>query len=119
MHWFTAAEARPDIYYFCVYCGDALVGQILLHDIDREQRTSLIAYHLFEPHNRGRGIGTSALRLLLRFVVEQTDLATLIIITSRDNLASQRIAQKCGFRYVGASREDPVSGVVFEWGKPE
>jgi RimJ/RimL family protein N-acetyltransferase len=45
-------------------------------------------------------------------------LKKLVIITSRDNLASQRIAQKCGFQYVGASREDPVNDMVFEWYVP-
>ena len=118
VHWLTAAEARPDIYYFSVYCRDALVGQILLHDIDRERQTSLIGYHLFEPHHRGRGIGTRPLKLLVHFVVEETNLTTLIIITSRENLASQRVAEKCGFSFAGAPREDPVSGVLFAWKKP-
>jgi RimJ/RimL family protein N-acetyltransferase len=42
-------------------------------------------------------------------------LTRLVIITARENLASQQIAQKCGFQYTGGSREDPVNDMVFIW----
>ncbi len=74
----------------------------------------MVAYHLFDPAVRGKGIGTRALRLLVQFVEEHTDLTLLTSITSRDNIASRRIALKCGFREVGAPREDPLHGVVYQ-----
>jgi RimJ/RimL family protein N-acetyltransferase len=114
-HWLRAALERDDVYYFAIQWRDHLVGQILLHDIDRPSRESLVAYHPFEPSHRGNGIGTTALRLLQEFVVAESDLARLVIITSDDNVASQRVALKCGFAYTGASREDPVHGMVFAW----
>jgi RimJ/RimL family protein N-acetyltransferase len=111
--WFDKAQERNDVCYFSIYSGQALVGRILLHDENASE--SLVGYHIFEPHQRGRGIGTKALTFLKRFVAEQTELSRLVIITSRDNLTSRRLASKCGFVFIGASREDPENGMVFEW----
>jgi ribosomal-protein-alanine N-acetyltransferase len=116
--WLEQALERDDIYHFCIFWKGMPVGQILLHDMDRRAQESLVGYHLFETRYRGQGIGTTALRLLQQYVIEATDLTRLIIITSRDNLASQRIAQKCGFTYSGGSREDPINDMVFEWHTP-
>ena len=113
--WLEAGIEDESVYYFAVCENGKVVGQALLHDIDATTGEALVAYDLFEPAHRGRGIGTLMLKLLQQFVREETDIRTLFIITSRDNPASQRLAQKCGFRYVGASREDPVNGMVFEW----
>jgi RimJ/RimL family protein N-acetyltransferase len=114
-HWLTEALSDESVYYFAVCENGRVVGQILLHDIDHENKTALVAYALFALSSRRRGIGTTMLKLLQRFVVEATTIEKLVIITSRDNVASQRIAEKCGFRFTGTSREDPVNGMVFEW----
>ena len=111
-HWLAAADSAGDVHYFGVYLGNRLVGQILLHDIDRESHEALIAYHLFEPALRRQGYGSRALALLISYL-HSIDLLRVFIITSRDNIASQRIAVKTGFSFAGPSREDPVSGMVF------
>jgi len=116
--WFLEAPERDDVCYFSIYVGRALVGQILLHDIDATTGESLVGYHVFEPRQRGRGTGTKALTLLERFAAERTRLRRLVIITSRDNLASQALARKCGFVLTGTPREDPENGLVFEWTIP-
>ena len=117
-HWVGEARRREDILYFSIVLAQESIGQILLHDLNAHTGESLVAYHLFMPHLRGQGIGTQALRLLQSYVLHQTSLKKLVAITSRDNLVSQHIAQKCGFRFVSASREDPVNGMVFEWHVP-
>jgi RimJ/RimL family protein N-acetyltransferase len=114
-HWFEEAQSRADVLYFSIFLGQELIGQIFLHDINAPLRESLVGYHLFSPQMRGQGIGTQALRLLQSYVLRQTELQKLIIITSRDNSASQQLARKCEFQHIGTSREDPVNGMVFEW----
>lgn len=116
--WLADARQRNDIHYFAIMSRGAPIGQILLHDVDPYTKSALVAYHLFERHDRGRGVGTMALRLLVRFVQNNTDLTKLVIITARDNKASQRIAAKCGFIYVGTPRENPIDGVVYQWERP-
>jgi RimJ/RimL family protein N-acetyltransferase len=53
---------------------------------------------------RGRGICTVALRLLSRWALEQLELQRLELITDPDNVASQRVAEKVGFRREGVLR---------------
>lgn len=116
--WLGRALEREDVYYFSVCWHGRLVGQIMLHDVDERSGEALIGYHLFEPQYRRRGVGTRMLALLQHFVAEQTTLRTLVAITSDDNVASPRIAVKCGFRHTGAPREDPHHGLCFEWAVP-
>ncbi|MAS35569.1 MAG: hypothetical protein CL610_16280 [Anaerolineaceae bacterium] len=114
-YWLAQARDSETVYYFSVYAEQELVGQILLHDIDQTANEALVAYHLFQQCVRGQGVGTKMLTLLTQYVRTKTDLSRLIIITSRDNKASQRVAEKCGFRYLGTPREDPINGVLYEW----
>jgi len=116
--WLSRALERDDVHYLAISWRDQIVGQIFLHDIDPHTRKALVGYHLFEPRFRGRGIGTKALALLQRYVTQETTLTKVVAITSDDNIASQRIAQKCGFAHVGAPREDPLHGMCFEWEAP-
>jgi hypothetical protein len=65
-HWFNAALERDDVLYFGVFWSGRPVGQILLPDMDGQ--TSLVAYHLFSPAERGhlRHLGQRGLHLLVR-----------------------------------------------------
>ena len=53
---------------------------------------------------RGRGICTRALRLLSRHALEELELQRVDLITDPDNVASQRVAEKVGFRREGVLR---------------
>lgn len=53
---------------------------------------------------RGRGICTRALRLLSRYALGELGLQRLELITDPDNTASQRVAEKVGFRREGVLR---------------
>jgi RimJ/RimL family protein N-acetyltransferase len=103
-NWASAASTRADILYFGISVGSEVVGQIFLHEWDRGAKTSLVGYHLYRQEMRGRGIGTIAMRLLRRYVADETDLEDLIAITSDDDLASRGVGRKNGFVEVGASR---------------
>ena len=113
--WLARAAADDADLYFSVLWRGGLVGQILLHDVDRAAGEALVGYHLLEPRFRGQGVGTALLGLLQRYVAAETGLTRLVIITDVENTASRRIAEKCGFSLVGVPREDPLRGVVYEW----
>jgi RimJ/RimL family protein N-acetyltransferase len=53
---------------------------------------------------RGRGLCTIALRLLSGWALEELELQRLELITDPDNAASQRVAEKVGFRREGVLR---------------
>ena len=112
-HWLQEAATNPAVLYFGIFHWQTWVGEILLHDISTDTGESLIAFHLFDPHMRCKGIGTRALGLLVEYVKAETSLRQLVIITSRENTPSQRIALKNGFHFAGPSRESPEDGMVF------
>ena len=109
------------IVYLSIYLRDQeasrLVGQIFLHDYDRERQESLIGYHLFQPQDLGHGLGIIELQLLIHYVQSQTAIRRLTIITDTENRASQRIAEKCGFVYTGPAHEG-LPLICYEWRRP-
>jgi RimJ/RimL family protein N-acetyltransferase len=68
---------------------------------------------VLSSEHRGRGVGTEAVRLLVRYVRDATDLEMLVIITAGDNVRSRRVAEKNGFTLAGPPREDPT-GLCFK-----
>jgi RimJ/RimL family protein N-acetyltransferase len=115
--WSSRAETEHGVLYFWIQVGVEPVGQIFLHDIDEQAREALVGYHLFQQAWRGHGVGSRALVLLQHYVMKETTLGRLVLITSGDNIASRRAAEKAGFRATGSPREDPT-GVLLEWSAP-
>lgn len=69
---------------------------------------------------RGRGVATRALVLLASWALAEGGVRRLELITHPDNVASQRVAEKAGFRRVGVREHELAFGdgrresVVFE-----
>lgn len=114
--WFRQTATDDNSMYFALLDGARVVGQVMLHDVVREDRSSLVGYHVFRRSDRGRGRAAVALRLLLRYVVAQTDLTTLAALTDRRNIASQRVATRAGFQLAGTARDGPDL-LVFRWAR--
>jgi RimJ/RimL family protein N-acetyltransferase len=53
---------------------------------------------------RGKGVCTSALRTPARWALDDLELGRLELLTDPDNVASQRVAEKVGFRREGVLR---------------
>lgn len=104
--WFEAARTDEAMIHFAIEDDGNLVGEISLHDIDRDQRVALVGYRIFDPMHRGAGIGTAALRLLVAWATELGELDSVFVLTGLDNVASRRIAERAGFAYVGPAREE-------------
>jgi RimJ/RimL family protein N-acetyltransferase len=86
--------------------GDAVIGAIGMR-VNEQQRTGHIGYWC-AAGARGRGVTTRALRLLSRYALDELKLERLELITDPDNLASQRVAEKVGFRREGVLRSHLV-----------
>ena len=77
--------------------GDATVlGCVALYDVDAAARQASVGYWL-AAHARGRGVATRAVRLLARWGFAELGLARLVLTCGPDNVASQRVAERCGF----------------------
>lgn len=104
-NWFERARDNASTLYFAISARGHIVGQIFLHDMDRGSCAAMAGYHIFRKRDRGRGIGTTALALLCTYSAVELHLRRLVAITSHDNVASRRTAEKAGFRYKGPATE--------------
>ncbi len=88
--------------YQCAITKDGnVVGSIALRLGTHE--TGHLGYWC-APEARGQGITPRALRGLCRYALEELQLERLDLVTDIDNIASQRVAEKVGFRREGVLR---------------
>jgi RimJ/RimL family protein N-acetyltransferase len=82
---------------------ERLLGAIGASDVDMTQLTASVGYWL-ALDARGHGHATSALRLFARWLFDELGLARLELTTDPQNIASRRVAERCGFRQEGYLR---------------
>ena len=72
------------------------------------------------PWARNRGIATTALTLLSQWAIDEGGVRRLLLMTHPANFASQRVAEKAGFRRVGTTsdhlpfQDGTTDALVFE-----
>jgi RimJ/RimL family protein N-acetyltransferase len=99
---FLRGEATPAHEAMAVELGARVVGGIGIGLSSSGYRAS-IGYWI-AASARGQGICTRALRLLTRYAFEDLQLPSVQLVTDPDNIASQRVAEKVGFRREGVLR---------------
>jgi RimJ/RimL family protein N-acetyltransferase len=116
--WVPSLYAKEDAERFlrgCLESGDErwpfaiedaetgeLLGSIDMY-LNGERYRGHIGYWVAEPARR-RGVGTRALRTLVAWGLETLDLQRVELITDPENIASQSVAEKVGFRREGVLR---------------
>jgi len=99
---FIRGEVAPNERSFAMTVRGAVVGGIGLNVHGHGYRGS-IGYWVAESARR-QGTCTRALRLLSRFALDELELQRLELVTDPDNVASQRVAEKVGYRREGVLR---------------
>lgn len=112
-------EAGEAVWLTMVLPGENdCVGQIDLHDIDLDNARAELGIWV-GPAHRGRGIGTAALALAGRWLIDACGLARCQLLTEPDNAAMRHCALAAGFTEEGLlrgylrEREERVDCVVF------
>lgn len=82
-----------------------LIGLVRLFHIDWETPKGEVGYFIDREY-MGQGLMTEALRIVQQFAFKQLVLEKLLLRTAMENVASQRLARKCGFRREGDLRGD-------------
>ena len=95
------AKQTPDRVLFAILKGGAPVGELQLKQIDREKRECTLSVHMQNDGVKGRGYGTQAERLALRYAFDVLDMAAVNADTVVKNTRSQHILEKLGFQHVG------------------
>jgi RimJ/RimL family protein N-acetyltransferase len=99
---FVRGEVTPDERSFAMIVGGSVAGGIGL-SLNSHGYKGSTGYWVAAPA-RGRGVCTRALRLLSRWALEELELQRLELVTDPENIASQRVAEKVGFRREGVLR---------------
>ena len=96
-HNASLAEQDAGLCAFYVLAGEdgSVLGRFNLYDI--QDGTAVLGYRVAQ-RVAGRGVATAAVRELCELAAAQHGLRTLKAATSRDNVASQRVLAKAGFR---------------------
>ncbi len=80
------------------------IGNIVLVGIDAAHRRAELGIAIGEKEHWGRGYGTDAIRVVLRFAFEVLNLRRVELITDIDNERGIRAYEKCGFVREGVLR---------------
>jgi RimJ/RimL family protein N-acetyltransferase len=75
------------------------VGKVWLNVPETDRSTGFVGYWLL-PVARGRGLATSAVRLLSTWAVRELGVTKVRLTTAPDNERSRRVAERSGFRRV-------------------
>ncbi|NOZ27122.1 MAG: GNAT family N-acetyltransferase [Chloroflexi bacterium] len=105
--WFTKQRTDPSVMNFAI---DALedgqhVGGCGLSHIDQRNRTAECGIFIGEKSRWGQGLGTDAMRALIRYGFQQLNLHRIYLRVYEENRRAIRAYEKVGFRIEGRWRE--------------
>jgi ribosomal-protein-alanine N-acetyltransferase len=63
-----------------------------------------LSYQVYAPEHRGKGMTTEAINLLVRYLFETKRVNRIRLVIHPDNIASRRLAEKCGFKHESTAR---------------
>ena len=91
-------DAGTCVYYVVVDESGSVLGRFNLYEIN--DGTAEVGYRVDECAT-GHGLATDALRSLCALAEKDLGLTTLTARTNAENVASQRVLEKCGFVVTG------------------
>ena len=90
----------------CDLAGDRPLGSVYIRDIDRQHNKAEYGIFIGEEDGRGRGIGTAAAKLMLRYCFEEEGLHRIYLRALSDNGRAIRSYEKAGFLREACLRDD-------------
>ncbi len=81
------------------------VGEVVLNELDRDNRSCNFRIIVFYDRNRGRGLGTEATRLMLAHAFETVGLHRVELSVYLFNPRARRVYDKVGFVHEGTTRD--------------
>ena len=98
--YYQTKTGDPCRAFFAVLLDGDVIGEIHLKRIDRANRTCALGIHLQNDAVKGRGYGTRAEKLALKYAFEELGMRAVEADALLKNTRSQRVLEKAGFRYV-------------------
>jgi len=82
-----------------------MLGTIFFFKGAQYQEGYEVGYTLLKREDRGQGVMSEALPLFSAYLFEAKPVRRLCLLTDRDNVASQRVAEKSGYQHEGVLRQ--------------
>lgn len=109
-HWLLplAADAIPRemMFAICLIADDSCIGTVSIRHIDLVNGTAETGSGLFHAEHRGKGIGTEAKHLLLRYAFEVLGVHAISSSVFSGNARSAAALRKQGYRLAGRLTAD-------------
>ena len=103
-----ASSARPRSFGLVIEVDGRCIGSIRLHSLNKADRHARLAIGIDVAPLRGRGIGTEAVRLLLRHAFDTLGLHRIDLRVLSYNTRAIACYQRCGFVREGVERESAL-----------
>ncbi len=83
--------------------SDRVLGSIALSSVERLHARAMVSYWVL-PGARGRGVARDAVQLISEWALGELGLKRLEMFVEPENVASQRVAERCRFVREGLLR---------------
>jgi aminoglycoside 6'-N-acetyltransferase len=118
--WDPAPEGwplAPDLgdFHFAIVLGGEVIGAIQFWEEPDPGSRHADVDILLGPDHQDRGLGTEAMRTIVRHLVEERGHHRVTLSTAVDNARAIRVYEKVGFRPVGVTRKSNFSEFKGEW----
>ncbi len=90
----------------CEIATDKAVGSVYIRDIDTTHHKAEYGIFIGESKARGKGYGSAAARLMIRYCFEELNLHRLFLRVYADNIQAIRSYEKAGFVKEAYLRDD-------------
>ncbi len=113
--WFQGLEQSRDkiVLAVCRTEDDAHIGNVSLDSIDLRHRNARLSIFIALEETRGKGHGSDALRVLLRYAFEFLNLHRLWCKSDADDPGIVRFYERAGFQREGTLREHEFHGGAY------
>ncbi|MGI6280331.1 MAG: GNAT family N-acetyltransferase, partial [Acutalibacteraceae bacterium] len=110
LKWYETKIKAGNVAQFIIIETDTdkPVGSVYLRDIDKENKKAEFGIFIGEDCARGKGYGTAATALIVKYGFEELDLNRIYLRVFADNLGAIKCYKKCGFKQEGVFREDVI-----------
>ncbi len=105
--WHERAARHGDEHHFSIHtlADDELIGNCGLHGVDHKNSGAMFGILIGEKEYWGKGYGTDATRLALRFAFDELNLHRVQLEVYDYNVWAIRAYEKAGFSHEGKRRE--------------